>query len=322
MKLLVGTFIFAATASLVSAQQAPQPATAAKPYDQAQAKVIAELSAAAHSNVKNSPLSAEEVNESVQTLADGNRIVRKSSGKMYRNSEGRTRREMSGGIGGMLGTTYSMGQGISIASPAAGQLLSTNLRTAQVVEMTAGQGVNVVSSPEPTVAQKRAIEERVRVTGTLAPIAMTGQGGQVMATGPITIAPSIASGGAAYTLSTASSKYDVKTEDLGTRDFEGISAEGTRRTTTIPAEAIGNERPIEIVYERWFSKDLGLVVYSKNTDPRFGEQTYRLTNIVRAEPDPSLFAVPTRRANGEPATVYRTVPGTPIVVNTVKPAKP
>ncbi|MEQ1646916.1 MAG: hypothetical protein ABL959_25900, partial [Pyrinomonadaceae bacterium] len=217
---------------------------------------------------------------------------------------------------------YSMGQGISIASPAAGQLLSTNLRTAQVVEMTAGQGVNVVSSPEPTVAQKKAIEERVRVTGTLAPIAMTGQGGQVMATGPITIAPSIASGGGAYTLSTASSKYDVKTEDLGTRDFEGISAEGTRRTTTIPAEAIGNERPIEIVYERWFSKDLGLVVYSKNTDPRFGEQTYRLTNIVRAEPDPSLFAVPTRRVNGEPATVYRAVPGTPIVVNTVKPAKP
>ncbi|MBK9528009.1 MAG: hypothetical protein IPO41_06735 [Acidobacteria bacterium] len=233
---------------------------------------------------------------------------------MYRNSEGRTRREMSGGIGGMLGTTYSMGQGISIASPIAGQPLSTNLRTAQVVEMTAGKGVNIVSPAELTVEQKRAIEERVRVTGTLAPAAIAGQGGQVMATGPITVAPAIRAEGLAYTLSTANSKYDVKNEDLGTRDFEGVSAEGTRRTTTIPAEAIGNERPIEIVYERWFSKDLGLVVYSKNTDPRFGEQTYKLTNIVRAEPDPSLFAVPTRRLNGEPATVYRTVPGTPIVV--------
>ncbi|MBK6724244.1 MAG: hypothetical protein IPG58_13560 [Acidobacteria bacterium] len=162
----------------------------------------------------------------------------------------------------------------------------------------------------------------MRVTGTLAPFAMAGQGGHVMATGPVTIAPSIGSGGVAYTLSNASSKYDVKTEDLGTRDFEGVSAEGTRRTTTIPAEAIGNERPIEIVYERWFSKELGLVVYSKNSDPRFGEQTYKLTNVIRAEPDPSLFAVPTRRT-GEPATVYRTVaPGTPIVVNTTNPTRP
>ncbi|MBK6724245.1 MAG: hypothetical protein IPG58_13565 [Acidobacteria bacterium] len=72
--------------------------------------------------------------------------MRKSSGKMYRNSEGRTRREMSGGIGGMLGTTYSMGQGISIASPAGGQLLSTNLRAAQVVEMT-GDKASTSSHP-------------------------------------------------------------------------------------------------------------------------------------------------------------------------------
>ena len=126
----------------------------------------------------------------------------------------------------------------------------------------------------------------------------------------------------AYTVGGQNSKYDVKTEELGTRDFEGVSAQGTRKTTTIPADAIGNERPIEIVYERWFSKELGLVVYSKNTDPRFGEQIYKLTNIVRAEPDPSLFALPVKKATGEPATVYRVVAGTPIVVNTAKPAKP
>ena len=78
----------------------------------------------------------------------------------------------------------------------------------------------------------------------------------------------------------------------------------------------------EIVYGRWFSKELGLVVYSKNTDPRFGEQTYKLTNIVRAEPDPSLFAVPAKKLTGEPSTVYRVVAGTPVVVKTTKPAKP
>ncbi len=69
-------------------------------------------------------------------------------------------------------------------------------------------------------------------------------------------------------------------------------AEGTRSVTTIPAGAIGNERPIEIVYERWYSKELQLIIYSKHTDPRFGEQTYRLTDISRSEPDRSLFTPP------------------------------
>ena len=83
-----------------------------------------------------------------------------------------------------------------------------------------------------------------------------------------------------------------KTEQLGTRDFEGVTAEGTRTLTTLPAGSIGNERDIEIVYERWYSKDLQLIVYSRHSDPRFGEQIYRLTNISRSEPDRSLFIVP------------------------------
>jgi hypothetical protein len=31
---------------------------------------------------------------------------------------------------------------------------------------------------------------------------------------------------------------------------------------------------------------------SKTSDPRFGDSTYQLNSIARAEPDPSLFAVP------------------------------
>lgn len=307
MRSLIVTLIITAAASAVSAQQTPQPAEGPKANEQAKARVIAELAAAGHNTVKNSPLSCEEVNESVQTLADGNRIVRKSTGKMYRNSDGRVRREMSGGTGGMLGTTYSMGQGISIASPAAGQLLTTNLRAAKVVEMQSGQAVTVTSAGgELTVAQKRAIEEKAKLTPPPAPVALSAQGGHLLSTGPIAVAPVMgAGGGVAYTIGGQNSKYDVKTEDLGTRDFEGVSAQGTRRTTTIPADAIGNERPIEIVYERWFSKELGLVVYSKNNDPRFGEQTYRLTNILRAEPDPSLFAIPAKKVAGEFPTVYK-----------------
>jgi len=83
-----------------------------------------------------------------------------------------------------------------------------------------------------------------------------------------------------------------KTEQLGTKNIEGVEAEGTRTVTTIEAGKIGNERPIEIVYERWFSKELDLIVYSRHYDPRFGEQTYRLININRSEPDRSLFTIP------------------------------
>jgi hypothetical protein len=93
--------------------------------------------------------------------------------------------------------------------------------------------------------------------------------------------------------SVGNSKWETRTEQLGIQNFEGVDAEGTRTITTIPADAIGNERAIEIVYERWYSKELQLIVYSKHSDPRFGEQTYRLTNINRSEPDPSLFQVPT-----------------------------
>ena len=131
-------------------------------------------------------------------------------------------------------------------------------------------------------------------------------------------------------------KYETRSEELGERDFEGVSATGTRTVTTIPAGTIGNERDIEIVYERWYSKELELVVYSKQSDPRFGEQTYRLTNIVRSEPDPTLFTVPHGyRVLAEPANVYKisTKPSAPaqsvapvparspraITVNTTKP---
>jgi hypothetical protein len=74
--------------------------------------------------------------------------------------------------------------------------------------------------------------------------------------------------------------------------MEGILVNGVRTTHTIPAGRIGNDKPISIVTEVWTSPDLKTIVYSKRSDPRMGEQTFQLQNIVRAEPDPSLFAVP------------------------------
>jgi hypothetical protein len=82
------------------------------------------------------------------------------------------------------------------------------------------------------------------------------------------------------------------TDDLGEQVLEGVLARGTRLTQTIPAGTIGNERAIEIVAEQWYSEDIEAVVLRRNVDPRFGETTYRLVNLVRGEPAPDLFAVP------------------------------
>jgi hypothetical protein len=84
----------------------------------------------------------------------------------------------------------------------------------------------------------------------------------------------------------------VITESLGSKLIEGIKAEGTRTTTTIPAGAIGNVLPIDIVSERWFSPELQMPVLITRNDPRSGETIYRLINIVRTEPADALFAIP------------------------------
>ena len=81
-------------------------------------------------------------------------------------------------------------------------------------------------------------------------------------------------------------------ETLPAQMLEGVWAEGTRITHTIPAGTIGNDHELKVISETWYSKDLQEVVMSKHSDPRSGESTYRLTNIQRAEPDASLFQTP------------------------------
>lgn len=85
---------------------------------------------------------------------------------------------------------------------------------------------------------------------------------------------------------------NLKNEDLGTQIIAGITAQGSRRTITIPAGLIGNENSTAIVLETWYSNDLHILMMSKRSDPWSGETTYKVTNIQLAEPDPSLFEVP------------------------------
>lgn len=102
---------------------------------------------------------------------------------------------------------------------------------------------------------------------------------------------------------------DVQTEDLGTQVINGLAATGTRTTRTIPAGAIGNQQAIQIVREAWVSVDLKVPVLIKSSDPRFGSTVMQLTNIVRAEPDASLFQVPTNYAvTAGPSRMNRLAP--------------
>ena len=91
---------------------------------------------------------------------------------------------------------------------------------------------------------------------------------------------------------------DITTESLGRQTIEGLPADGSRVTQTIRAGVMGNELPIEIVTERWYSPDLHMDLRMRRTDPRFGETVTKLTNVSRAEPSHSLF---------EPPADYKTV---------------
>ena len=73
--------------------------------------------------------------------------------------------------------------------------------------------------------------------------------------------------------------------------IEGVLAEGTRTVVSIPAGQIGNERAIEIGSQRWYAKDLQVLVLSRHTDPRFGDTTYSRLDIVPGEPASALFEV-------------------------------
>ena len=87
-------------------------------------------------------------------------------------------------------------------------------------------------------------------------------------------------------------QWAERIEKLPAQNIEGVMAEGTRTTRTIPAGAIGNEQPIVSVTEEWVSPELQVLVMTRTSDPRAGESTYRLLSITRGEPGRSWFEVP------------------------------
>jgi hypothetical protein len=246
--------------------------------------------------VKGAPYSAEGVTETIQTLGDGNRIINRITSMLYRDSEGRTRREQSLKGLGIFGSGEEPFKTIFINDPVAGVTYALDSRS-----HTAHKSVPFTFELNNNKGEGQHFEFKV-APGT------AGAGGNVIVTAPLAAATAGARAtppagdqftlrteagiGETFVFRTKTNNANEMKEQLGKQIIEGVEAEGMRTTVTIAAGEIGNERPIEIVSERWYSPELQLVVMTRNSDPRTGETTYKLTNINRAEQAKSLFEVP------------------------------
>src|ERR1700690_2000673 len=199
--------------------------------------------------VTGAPFSGSFSVQTTQAMADGNQIQRNTTGTVARDSQGRTRRDLTLPAIGPWSTSGSgeaaPPQAVFIDDPVGG--------THYILQPDKKTGETLRRPPADFREGKDHAENR----------------------------------------SERRDSSDVVTTDLGTQTINGIAAQGTRTTHTIPAGKIGNLKPIVIVSERWYSTDLQTNVMTKRTDPRTGETTVtQLTNIQRAEPDASLFQVP------------------------------
>jgi hypothetical protein len=222
--------------------------------------------------VKGQPYSAEGVTETTQVLGDGNRISRKTSASLYRDSEGRTRREQTLPSIGPWSTAGEPVRTVFINDPVAGTAYTLNEKDKTAHKLPGGAGgagfaFAAKIGAEAALTSARAAGAATATRQNMAYVQ------HVVKTGE-------------------SNQQAEKTEDLGTQNIEGVPAKGTRTTVTIPAGEIGNEKPISIINERWYSPDMGVVLMTKHVDPRVGETVYRLTNVQRSEPSKTLFQVP------------------------------
>ena len=198
--------------------------------------------------VTGAPYSAVAVIESTQTLSDGNTINRKVQTNVFRDSQGRTRRE----------TTL----------PAVGPLAAS------------GQPRTFIMIFDPVAITSYVLHPDTKVADKLPTPPAKGKD------------PAKLEGKFEARMQEEIANGTLKKDDLGTQTINGLSAQGTRYTRTIPAGQVGNDKAIVIVSERWYSPDLQIVVKSTRTDPRLGQTSYLVTNVQRTEPAATLFSVP------------------------------
>lgn len=259
--------------------------------------------------IKGAPYSAEAVSERIQNLADGNQIASKSSSMSYRDGMGRTRQEHSDSKGEV--------HSIVIHDPVAGTIvtLKPQDKTARklVIKEIKGEARDMARTrieemrkegrlpraegkPGEEIVVKRVerldgeqrdrIREEVRVHVAGAMAMARAEAGRAVEI-ERTMGPALAG-------AFGDMKWSGKavTKDLGSKEFDGVKAEGKMRSYEIPAGEMGNKNPIVVTDESWYAPELQITVYSKHSDPRSGDRIYRLAKLSRAEPAAALFAIP------------------------------
>jgi hypothetical protein len=251
---------------------------------EAQQKVMLEVVAADAQVVKGKPYSADTSTETVQTLEDGNRIVHRTVSKFYRDSDGRTRREQTfGNVDPGHPSPHEVK--VFVDDPVNG--------AAYVLDLGSKSG-DKVQRTRKFLADRNGEDDGTRIMVKPPEAPDEGELEEQSAPGRMMIKFRDEHSGSPTTLATImpDEKRDVAKEDLGTRNIEGVDCSGTRQTITIPAGAVGNEKPISIVTETWFAPAIAAVVESTTDDPRYGKTTYQLTNVQLSEPPRSLFEAP------------------------------
>jgi hypothetical protein len=263
---------------------------------------------------KGAPYSGEEVTEFSQTLGDGTRIQRQDKVTVYRDSQGRSRRETPNQItitDPVEGVSYTLDPAtLTGRKTAAARMVEARyvaeLDDAAKVKLGAkekslydavlaakGQGAVPPPPPPPGAASSARATQSAQAGAVKTPV--------TSASSFYYVSPSAGAGGSGTTLFYSLTRAEAAGESLGQRNIDGILAEGTRTTETIPVGAIGNDRPIVVVSERWFSPELNTVVMTRRSDPRTGEETFRLTNVRQGDPSPYLFQAPAGYRIADPA---------------------
>jgi len=270
--------------------------------------------------VKGQPYSAEVVTETHQALPDGNVISHRNVNKVWRDGEGRTRQEsyraeklrsiyISDPVGAMSYTLIP-GSKLAIAVPRPATAHAPHVRIERsdrsrnsTTTETTSDGRHVTTIRTVNSDGEPGTREEVRVQVfrvgddaniTIAPVPPVPPVPPGAATAPVPPILPMPPMPGVNTMRFESTAHLGKgeTKSLGTKDFDGVKAEGKQTTWTIPAGKIGNRNPINVSSESWYAPDLQVTVYSRHSDPRTGESIYRLAALKRAEPAPDLFKVP------------------------------
>jgi hypothetical protein len=251
--------------------------------------------------VRNLPYSAEVISERQQNLADGNQIVRRTTSLSYRDSAGRTRQELRDDKGEL--------RTITIHDPVAGETLFLDPRSKTATRISPRKIAQAAKVRIEMHPRTKSNEERRQITlrrsdndednvvvSSSGPLSFTANEMRSDARRPNEMILGPLGG------SFADIKWSSKatSKELGTRDIDGVRAEGKLRSYDIPAGAIGNRNPITVNDESWYAPELQITVLTKHSDPRIGDNVYRLAAIKREEPAPSLFAVPSDYTVKEP----------------------